>query len=64
MRVVLQILERIIRKKQTKKEKKITFHSASNTNHTNICRGFYFKKRFDVLIILVATGILLYLTPS
>ena len=36
MRLVLQILETNTHKKQKKKKKKITFHSASTTNHENI----------------------------
>ena len=31
---------------------------------TNICWGFYFQKNFDVFNLAVATGSLLYLTPS
>ena len=66
MRAVLQILERIISNKQKKKNRK-TFHSASTTNLriTHIyAEDFFFKKNFDVPILPVAIGSLLYLTPS
>ena len=43
MRLVLQILETITRKKQNKNKK--TFQSASTTNHTDIYWGFFSKKK-------------------
>ena len=64
MRVVLQILERVISNKQKKKK---TFHSASTTNLriTYIyAEDFFFFLNFDVPILPVAIGSLLYLTPS
>ena len=65
MRVVLQILERIISNKQKKTKKLSILHRLLiYESHIYMLRIFFLKKNFDVPILPVAIGSLLYLTPS
>ena len=60
----ISLWKRLLIKRLLVKVKNFTFHSALTMKHTNICWGNHFIKNFDLLIIPVATGSLLYLTPS
>ena len=55
--------KRLLVKSLLAKSFKKTFHSAYTESHKYMFRIFFFFQNFEVLIIPVANGSLLYLTP-